>query len=46
MTTSITKYSRLDITNRIERLKTKPIINANLIKKWERILRKFDESNA
>ena len=33
---------REDIVLRIEKLKTKPIDNAKLIHKWERILRNFD----
>ena len=33
---------REDIVLRIEKLKTNPIDNANLIRKWERILRNFD----
>lgn len=33
------------IVLRIERLSKKPIINARLIKKWERKLRKYDEEN-
>lgn len=33
---------REDIVLRIEKLKIKPIENARLIRKWERILRNFD----
>lgn len=33
---------REDIVLRIEKLKIKPIENAKLIRKWERILRNFD----
>ena len=33
---------RKDIVLRIEKLKTNPIDNAKLIRKWERILRNFD----
>ena len=33
---------REDIVLRIERLKTNPIDNVKLIRKWERILRNFD----
>lgn len=35
------KYSKLAIENRINRLKTNPVENAKLIKKWERMLRKL-----
>lgn len=34
---------REDIVLRIEKLKIKPIENAKLICKWERILRNFDK---
>ena len=34
---------REDIILRIDKLKTKPIDNAKLIHKWERILRNFDK---
>lgn len=34
---------REDIVLRIEKLKIKPIENAKLIRKWERILRNFDK---
>lgn len=34
---------REDIILRIEKLKTKPVENARLIRKWERILRNFDK---
>lgn len=33
---------REDIVLRIEKLKTNPIDNAKLIRKWERILQNFD----
>lgn len=33
---------REDIVLRIEKLKTNPIDNVKLIRKWERILRNFD----
>lgn len=33
---------REDIVLRIEKLKIKPLENAKLIRKWERILRNFD----
>lgn len=46
MTTTMTKRTRQDILNHIDKLKIKPIENAKLIKKWERILRNFDKSNA
>ena len=42
----MTKRTRQDILNRIDKLKIKPIENAKLIKKWERILRNFDKLNA
>ena len=45
MTTTMTKRTRQDILNRIDKLKIKPIENAKLIKKWERILRNFDKLN-
>ena len=34
---------REDIILRIEKLKTKPVDNAKLIRKWERILRNYDK---
>lgn len=34
---------REDIILRIEKLKTNPVENAKLIRKWERILRNFDK---
>ena len=37
------KYNRMYVENRIAKLKTNPIENANLIRKWERILRKCEE---
>ena len=46
MTTTMTKRTRQDILNRIVKLKIKPVENAKLIKKWERILRNFDKLNA
>ena len=36
------KYSKSYIEQRIAKLKTNPVENANLIKKWERILRKAE----
>lgn len=33
---------REDIILRIEKLRTKPVENAKLIRKWERILRNYD----
>jgi hypothetical protein len=36
------KYSKSYIENRINKLKQNPVENANLIKKWERMLRKAD----
>ena len=37
------KYDKTYVENRIAKLKTNPIVNANLIHKWERILRKCEE---
>lgn len=37
------KMTKLYIENRLARLKTNPAENARLIKKWERILRNFNE---
>ena len=37
------KYNRMYVENRIAKLKTNPIENANLIRKWERILRKCED---
>lgn len=37
---------RLHIENRIAKLKTNPVENAKLIKKWERKLRKLENSDA
>jgi hypothetical protein len=34
---------REDIILRIEKLKTKPVENVKLIRKWERILRNYDK---
>ena len=34
---------REDIILRIEKLKTKPVENAKLIRRWERILRNYDK---
>ena len=34
------KYSKSYIEMRIAKLKGNPVINANLIKKWERMLRR------
>lgn len=36
------KHTKTQIENRIAKLKTKPIENANLIRKWERLLRKVE----
>lgn len=36
------KRDRLYIENRLTRLRMNPQINARLIKKWERILRKIE----
>jgi hypothetical protein len=36
------KYSKSYIEQRIAKLKTNPVENARLIKKWERILRKAE----
>lgn len=36
------KYSKSYIEQRIAKLKTKPVENANLIKKWERLLRRAE----
>ena len=36
---------RLHIENRIAKLKVKPVENAKIIKKWERKLRKLENSN-
>lgn len=33
---------REDVIIRIEKLKTKPVENAKLIRKWKRILRNYD----
>ena len=37
------KYTKSAIENRIAKLKTNPVENANLIKKWERLLRRVDK---
>lgn len=37
--------TRNEIVMRIEKLKQKSVENANLIRKWERILRNYDKSN-
>lgn len=37
--------NRLYIENRLASLRRDPTVNARLIKKWERILRKFDANN-
>lgn len=34
---------REDIILRIEKLKTKPVENVKLIRKWERILKNYDK---
>lgn len=36
--------TKLHIENRIAKLKTNPVENANLIKKWERMLRRIENS--
>ena len=36
------RYSKREIMCRIQRLKTNPVENAKLIKKWERMLRHAD----
>lgn len=36
------KYTKTQIENRIAKLKINPVENANLIKKWERMLRKVE----
>lgn len=36
--------TKLHIENRIAKLKTNPVENANLIKKWERLLRRVEKS--
>lgn len=36
------KYSKSYIEQRIAKLKTNPVENANLIKKWERLLRRAE----
>ena len=36
------KYSKSYIEQRIAKLKTNPVENANLIRKWERTLRKTE----
>ena len=36
------KRDRMYIENRLDSLRRDPVSNAKLIKKWERILRKFD----
>lgn len=40
----IQKMTKLHIENRIAKLKTNPVENANLIKKWERMLRRIENS--
>lgn len=37
------KYSKSYIEARIAKLKGNPVENANLIKKWERMLRRVDK---
>ena len=37
------KHTKSYIENRIAKLKTNPVENANLIKKWERLLRRVDK---
>ena len=36
------KYSKEHIENRIHKLESKPMINAKIINKWKRILRKAE----
>ena len=36
------KYTKTQIENRIAKLKTNPVENANLIRKWERMLHKAE----
>lgn len=36
------KYTKSYIEQRIAKLKTNPVENANLIKKWERLLRRAE----
>lgn len=36
------KYTKSYIEQRISKLKTNPVENANLIKKWERLLRRAE----
>ena len=36
------KYTKTQIEQRIVKLKTNPVENANLIRKWERMLRKAE----
>ena len=36
------KYTKAQIENRIAKLKTNPVENANLIRKWERMLRRVE----
>lgn len=38
-------YTELYIRNRLSKLATNPTENAKLIKKWERILRKYTVAN-
>lgn len=37
--------NRIYIENRLASLRRDPVANARLIKKWERILRKFEANN-
>ena len=37
------KYTKAQIENRIAKLKTNPVENANLIHKWERLLRRTEQ---
>lgn len=36
------RYTKNEIMCRLQRLKTNPVENAKLIKKWERMLRRCD----
>lgn len=37
----MSKYTKLHVENRIRQLSRNPVENENLIKKWQRILRKI-----
>ncbi len=38
------KLDKLAIENRINKLKNNPVENANLIRKWQRLLRKAEKN--